>query len=146
MCFQLPILHVSNRLAGSSLVMTSGILLALAFGGLLITVAWPFLLAAVTLLACAQMLVEPLTQALVSGLAPANARATYMAAMSVVNDLKDAVGPAVGTCLYAASVWLPWTVGMPVTLTAAVALSLAVHRQEAVTRKNGDGGSLVRPG
>ena len=59
----------------------------------------PFLIAAVTLLAFAQMLFGPLTQAIVTEIAPRNARATYMAAFAVVGDLKDTAGPAIGTYL-----------------------------------------------
>ena len=47
------------------------------------------------------MLFGPLTQAIVTELAPRNARATYMAAFAVVGDLKDTAGPAIGTYLYA---------------------------------------------
>ena len=116
---------------GSSLMLTSGVVLTLAFGGLLASVMLPFLVLAVTLLACAQMLVGPLTQALVNELAPEHARATYMAALSVGNDMRDAAGPAPGTYLYAMSASLPWLVGMPLTLVASLALFLALRRQEA---------------
>ncbi len=71
-----------------------------------------------------------LTQALVNELSPARSRATYMAALSVVNDVKDAAGPAVGTWLYALSAVLPWAAGIPVTLGASLVLALAVRRQE----------------
>jgi DHA1 family tetracycline resistance protein-like MFS transporter len=131
-CCQLPILHATARLAGSSLVLASGLLLTLAFGSLLTDMALPFLVVAVTLLASAQMLVGPLTQAFVNELAPERARATYMAALSVVNDLRDAAGPAVGTYLFALSASLPWVVGMPVTLGATAALAVAVRRHETI--------------
>jgi DHA1 family tetracycline resistance protein-like MFS transporter len=131
-CCQLPILHATARLAGSSLVLASGLLLTLAFGSLLTDMALPFLVVAVTWLASAQMLVGPLTQAFVNELAPERARATYMAALSVVNDLRDAAGPAVGTYLFALSASLPWVVGMPVTLGATAALAVAVRRHETI--------------
>lgn len=132
-CLQWPVLAASKRLAGSVLTAVSGVLLALAFGGLAVGVALPWLIFAVTLLAGAQMLVGPLTQALVNELAPARARATYLAALSVVNDLRDAAGPAAGTGLYALSARLPWIVGLPVALAASLALSVAVRRQEIRT-------------
>ncbi len=89
-CFQLPILQASARLAGSTLVLTCGVLLALAFGGLLAANALPILVAAVTLLACAEMVVGPLTQALVNELAPERAKATYMAAWSTTCETPPA--------------------------------------------------------
>src|SRR4051794_20530837 len=48
------------------------------------------LVAAVTLLAFAGMLFGPLTQTLMIELAPRNARATYMATLAVVDEIKDA--------------------------------------------------------
>ena len=69
------------------------------------------------------MLTGPLTQAMSSSLAPAHARAKYMAAYSAVNDIRDAAGPALGTGLYAASSGLPWLVAVPVTLAATLALA-----------------------
>jgi MFS family permease len=117
-------------MSGFWIVVTSGVALALAFAGLLISPGLPLLVVAVTLLALAQMLFGPLTQAIVTELAPSGARATYMAAFAVVGDLKDTAGPAIGTYLYAASAGLPWLVGMPVALAAAVALGAAARRHE----------------
>jgi MFS family permease len=105
--FQLPVIQASARMSGFSIIATSGVVLATAFGGLLFSSALPFLIAAVTLLALAQMLFGPLTQAIVTEMAPRNARATYMAAFAVVGDLKDTAGPAIGTYLYAMSAGLP---------------------------------------
>ena len=133
-CCQLPILRASGRLTAAPLMLVGGGLTALAFGGLLASMALPYLVAAVTLLACAQMLVDPVTQALVNALAPANARATYMAAISVTNDLKDAAGPAVSTFLYAAATTLPWLVGLPVALAASATLSWVIRQHEATNR------------
>jgi MFS transporter, DHA1 family, tetracycline resistance protein len=68
-------------------------------------------MAAVTLLAFSEMLADPLIQAMVSELAPHEARATYMAALSAVNDLRDTAGPATGIWLYARAVpFLGWLV------------------------------------
>jgi predicted MFS family arabinose efflux permease len=128
--FQLPVIQASARMNGFWIVVTSGVALALAFAGLLISPGLPLLIAAVTLLALAQMLFGPLTQAIVTELAPSSARATYMAAFAVVGDLKDTAGPAIGTYLYAAAAGLPWLVGMPVALVAAVALGVAARRHE----------------
>ena len=129
-CFQLPILHASARMLGSSLVMASGMALAVAFGCLSLSAGLPLLVATITLLAFSEMLSGTLIQSLVSELAPQRARATYMAALSVVSDLRDTAGPAVGTYLYAMFVGLPWLVGAPVAIAATLALALPMRRQE----------------
>jgi MFS family permease len=77
------------------------------------------------------MLSGPLVQAIVSELAPRNAQATYQAAFSVVFDLKDAVGPAVGTWLYATATVLPWGTGIIASIVASGALAVATRRHEA---------------
>ena len=82
-------------------------------------------------LALSRMLVGPLTQTIVTELAPDHARATYMAAFAVIGDLKDAVGPAIGTYLYAMAVTLPWLVGLPAAALAALALAVATRRHES---------------
>ena len=87
--FQLPVIQASSRMSGFSIAAASGVALALAFGSLLLSAGMPFLIAAVTLLAFAQMLFGPLTQAIVTEIAPRNARATYMTAFAVVGDLKN---------------------------------------------------------
>ena len=128
--FQLPVTEASSRLPGFGVIATSGVALALAFAALTLQPTLPLLVVAVTLLAVAEMLFGPLTQAVVTGLAPRHARATYMAAFAVVGDLKDAAGPAIGTWLYAVAVSLPWLVGMPVALAAAFGLAVAARRHE----------------
>ena len=128
-CFQLPTIRASTRMGGFSIVMISGVALALAFGSLLISPALPMLVGAVTLFAFSQMLSGPLTQSVVSELAPIHARATYMASFSVVNDLQDAAGPAIGIYLFALSTSLPWWFGMPVATGASLALALILRRQ-----------------
>ncbi len=85
-----------------------------------------------TLLAFAHMLFGPLTQAIVTELAPRNARATYMAAFGVVGDLKDTVGPAIGTYLFA--IRHPLALAgreCRVALAAAFALAVATRRHES---------------
>ncbi len=104
---------------------------AAAFACLLTAPALPLLVGAVTLLALSRMLVGPLTQPIVTELAPENARATHMAAFAVIGDLKDAVGPAVGVYLYATAAVLPWLVGLPAAALAAVALAIATRRHES---------------
>jgi MFS family permease len=132
--FQLPLVQASARLSGFAIVLASGIAQALGFACLLASPSLPFLVGAVTLLAFSEMLFGPLTQTIVTELAPRNARATYMAAFAVVGDLKDAAGPAIGTYLYAAAAGLPWLVGMPVALAAALGLALAARQHETSRR------------
>ena len=66
-----------------------------------------------------------------SELAPRNAQATYQAAFSVVFDLKDAAGPAIGTWLYAMSARCPGAAGIAVALVASFALAVAARRHES---------------
>jgi len=128
---QLPVIQASAKMKGFSIIVASGLALALAFVSLLASPGLPLLIAAVTLLSLAQMLFVPLVQTIAAELAPANARATYMAAFSTVGDLKDTAGPAIGTYLYAFSASLPWLVGMPVVLGAAGVLAFVARRHEA---------------
>lgn len=128
--FQLPLIQASQRMSGFAIVLASGVAQALAFVCLLISPSLPLLIGAVTLQAFSQMLFGPLTQSIVTELAPSQARATYMAAFAVVGDLKDTAGPAIGTYLYAIAGGLPWLVGMPVALAAAFGLALAARRHE----------------
>jgi predicted MFS family arabinose efflux permease len=128
---QLPVIQASAKMKGFSIIVASGLALALAFVSLLASPGLPLLIAAVTLLSLAQMLFVPLVQNIAAELAPANARATYMAAFSTVGDLKDTAGPAIGTYLYAFSASLPWLVGMPVVLGAAGVLAFVARRHEA---------------
>ena len=129
--FQLPLTQASARLSGFAIVVGGGVAQALAFACLVVSPALPLLVAAVTLAAVAEMLSRPLTQAIVSELAPSNAQATYMAAFSVVGDLKDAAGPAIGTYLFAIAARLPWLIGVPMALAASFALAFAARRHEA---------------
>jgi MFS transporter, DHA1 family, tetracycline resistance protein len=120
----------SQRFSGFATVLASGAIEALAFVFLLPAPALPLLVAAITLASFARMLSGPLVQAIVSELAPRNAQATYQAAFSIVFDMKDAVGPAIGTGLYAISTALPWSTGILVSILASGALAIAARRRE----------------
>jgi hypothetical protein len=63
-------------------------------------------------------------------LAPRTGQATYQAAFGVVNDLKDAAGPAIGTWLYAIAAGLPWASGAVISIAAALGLAVATRRHE----------------
>ncbi len=129
--FQLPVTQASQRMSGFATVLWSGAIQAVAFALLLPAPALPFLVGAITLLAFARMLAGPLAQAIASELAPRHAQATYQAAFSVVFDLKDAAGPAIGTWLYAISTVLPWGTGIVASIVASCALAVAARRHEA---------------
>jgi len=128
--FQLPVTQASQRISGFATVLWSGAIEALAFVFLLPAPALPLLIAAITLATFARMLSGPLVQAIVSELAPRNAQATYQAAFSVVFDMKDAVGPAVGTWLYAMATALPWGTGIIASIVASGALAITTRRHE----------------
>jgi MFS transporter, DHA1 family, tetracycline resistance protein len=127
---QMPITQATGRMSGYSIVLWSGAVQAAAFACLLISPALPLLVAAVTLLALAQMLSGPLVQTIVTELAPRTGQATYQAAFGVVNDLKDAAGPAIGTWLFALSAALPWGSGVVVTIAASLGLAAAARKHE----------------
>jgi DHA1 family tetracycline resistance protein-like MFS transporter len=127
---QMPITRATGRMSGFAIVLWSGAIQAFAFACLLVSPALPSLIAAVTLLALSQMLSGPLVQAIVTELAPRNAQATYQSAFSVIYDLKDAAGPAIGTWLYAFSAMLPWSSGVIVSIGAALGLATAARRHE----------------
>jgi len=129
--FQLPVTQASQRISGFATVLWSGAIEALAFVFLLPVPSLPLLIAAITFASFARMLSGPLVQAIVSELAPRNSQATYQAAFSVVFDLKDAAGPAIGTWLYAMSTALPWGTGIMASIAASCALAVAARRHEA---------------
>jgi len=137
--FQLPVTQASQRISGFATVLWSGAIEALAFVFLLPSPSLPLLVAAITFASFARMLSGPLVQAIVSELAPRNAQATYQAAFSVVFDLKDAAGPAIGTWLYAMSTALPWGTGIAASIAASFALAVAARRHETreASGKNG---------
>jgi MFS transporter, DHA1 family, tetracycline resistance protein len=127
---QMPITQASERMSGFSIVLCSGAVQAAAFACLFMSAGLPWLVAAVTLLALAQMLAGPLVQTIITELAPRTGQATYQAAFGVVNDLKDAAGPAIGTWLYALAAGLPWASGAVISLGAALGLAVAARRHD----------------
>ncbi len=127
---QMPITQATKRMSGFSIVLWSGAAQAVALACLFVSPALAALVAAVTLFELAQMLARPLVQTIVAEMAPRGAQATYQAAFSVVSDLRDAAGPAVGTWLFALSAGLPWAGGAIVSVAAALGLALATHRHE----------------
>ncbi len=127
---QMPVTQATERMRGFSIVLASGMMQAVALACLFVSPAPPLLVAAVTLLALGQMLSGPLVQTIISELAPRQGQATYQAAFGVVNDLKDAVGPAIGTWLYAIAAGLPWASGAIVSLAATLGLAAAARRHE----------------
>ena len=127
---QMPITQAAERMSGFSILLWSGAVQAAAFACLFISPALPMLVAAVTLLALAGMLSGPLVQTIITELAPRTGQATYQAAFGVVNDLKDAAGPAIGTWLFALSAALPWGSGVIVTIAASLGLAAAARRHE----------------
>lgn len=127
---QMPVTEATERMTGFSIVLWSGAIQAVAFACLLLSPALPSLVAAVTLLALSQMLSGPLVQAIITALAPRSAQAAYQAAFSVIYDLKDAAGPAIGTWLYAISAGLPWGSGIVVSIAASLGLAAAARKHE----------------
>jgi MFS family permease len=127
---QMPITQATKRMSGFAIVLWSGAAQALALACLFVSPALSALVAAVTLFALSQMLARPLVQAIVAEMAPRTAQATYQAAFSVVSDLRDAAGPAIGTWLFALSAGLPWASGAIVSVAAALGLAIATHRHE----------------
>lgn len=125
---QMPITQATERMSGFAIVLWSGAIQALAFVCLLVSPGLAMLVAAVTLLTLAGMLSGPLVQTIVTELAPRAGQATYQAAFGVVNDLKDAAGPAIGTWLFALSAALPWGTGVVVSIAASLGLAAAARR------------------
>ncbi|WP_245279168.1 MDR family MFS transporter [Mesorhizobium loti] len=116
--------------ARSALWLTVGAGLAtiLAFALLAASPAMLALIGAVSLCSIAQMLVGPLVPTAVNALAPPARRASYMAASSVAVDLKDSLGPSIGTALYALAPRLPWIAGIPLVAIASLGLGAAIGR------------------
>jgi MFS family permease len=90
------------------------------------------LILAVSLCSLAQMLVGPLVPTAVNALASPARRASYMAASSVAVDLKDSLGPSLGTALYALAPRLPWIAGIPLVALAALGLGVAMGRDKQI--------------
>ncbi|TGQ64931.1 MAG: MFS transporter [Mesorhizobium sp.] len=104
------------------------------------------LIAAVSLCSVAQMLVGPLVPTAVNALAPPARRASYMAASSVAVDLKDSLGPSIGTALYALAPRLPWIVGIPLVAIASLGLGAAIGRaRRRLDTAASDAGTALEP-
>ncbi len=108
------------------IILSAGATLILAFAVLLIFSHLFSLIVAVCFYSLSQMMVGPLMPAAVNQLAPVRLRATYMAALSVVSDLRDSVGPATGTALFAVTFTLPWMIGIPIVAMAALGLGISL--------------------
>lgn len=127
---QWPVTRWLSKIEGFVWFIAGGVAVAAGFLLLLIRIDVLTLVAGVTLFSFAQVLIGPLVPVTVNELAPPSARATYMAAISTANDLKDSLGPASGVYLYAVSARLPWLLGLPVALVSAFALAMTVRQRE----------------
>jgi MFS family permease len=125
---QIPVTRLTARFSARALVLASAAVLILAFGILLASPSLVALVAAMTCFATADMFSSPLIPSAVNELAAPKTRATYMAAVSVANDLKDTLGPASGTMLFAVGASLPWAMGIPLVGVAAWGLGRALSR------------------
>lgn len=128
---QVPISRLTRHVSGAKLVLCSGVVLAAAFAALMISSALPAMVVAMTGFSLAEMLFGPLIPSAVNTMATDANRATYMAAVSVTNDIKDTLGPATGTALFALSASLPWAGGMVIAMLAAVGLAASVKAARA---------------
>jgi MFS family permease len=131
---QVPITRLTRHVSDATLVLGSGAMLVGAFVALMISPGLPAMVVAMTGFSLAEMLFGPLIPSAVNAMATDTNRATYMAAVSVTNDIKDTLGPATGTALFALSASLPWAGGMAMAAFAAAGLAAAVtpargHRQ-----------------
>jgi MFS family permease len=127
---QIPVTRLTARCSARGLVLSSAAILIAAFGILLASPSLVALVAAITCFATADMFCGPLIPSAVNELAAPKTRATYMAAVSVANDLKDTVGPASGTMLFAVAASLPWVAGIPLVGVAALGLAGALSRAD----------------
>lgn len=116
------------------LTVGAGLATMLAFALLAASPAMPTLIGAVSLCSIAQMLVGPLVPTAVNALAPPARRASYMAASSMAVDLKDSLGPSIGTALYALAPRLPWITGIPLVAIASLGLGAAIGRARRPSR------------
>jgi MFS family permease len=128
---QLPLTQATSRMTGFAIVLAGGVAQAIALACLFGSAALPALIMAVTLFALSQMLSRPLVQAIITEHAPRQAQATYQAAFSLVSDLRDAAGPAIGTWLYALAAGLPWASGAVISIAAAFGLAAATRKHES---------------
>jgi MFS family permease len=121
--FQFPLTRMTRNASESTLIVASGVVLMGAFVALMLSSSVTTLIIAMTGFAFADMLFGPLIPAAVNAMAQDGNRATYMAAVSVANDIKDTLGPATGTALFAVGVHVPWVGGMAVAALAAWGLA-----------------------
>jgi MFS transporter, DHA1 family, tetracycline resistance protein len=127
---QWPVARWTAKVSTISLLVAAGAAVTGGFGLLLIYPNTITLYTSATLLSLAQVLFGPMVPVIVNAMAPVCARAAYMAAISTVNDLEDTAGPASGMYLYSLSPRLPWLLGMPIVLLAAVALGVTIRRND----------------
>jgi MFS transporter, DHA1 family, tetracycline resistance protein len=125
---QIPVTRLTARCSARGLVLTSAAVLIVAFGVLLGSPSLVALIVAMLCFSTADMFCGPLIPSAVNELAAPKTRATYMAAVSVANDLKDTLGPASGTMLFAVAASLPWVAGIPLVGMAALGLASALSR------------------
>lgn len=126
--FQIPVTRLTAHVSARALVLASAAILIVAFTILLASPAVGALIVAMACFSVADMLSGSLIPTAVNELASSNTRATYMAAVSVANDLKDTLGPASGTMLFALASPLPWIAGIPLVGLAAVGLASSLKR------------------
>jgi MFS family permease len=125
---QIPVTRLTRDLSARTLILASAGVLIGAFALLLTTHVLAALVIAMACFSLADMLSGPLIPSAVNALAAPKTRATYMAAVSVANDLKDTVGPATGTLLFAVAASLPWMAGIPLVGMAALGLASALTK------------------
>ena len=98
----MPITQATERMSGFSIVLWSGAVQALAFACLFISPALPLTRRSGDAAGVGGNAVGAAgADDHHERLAPRTGQATYQAAFGVVNDLKDAAGPAIGTGLFA---------------------------------------------
>jgi MFS transporter, DHA1 family, tetracycline resistance protein len=127
-CLQMLISRIGQHRSGLSLTIGAGGASVLGFALLIASPSMIAVIGAVSLCAIAQMLTGPLVPTAINALAPPERRATYMAASSVAIDLKDSLGPSIGTALYALAPRLPWIAGIPLVALASLGLGVAIGR------------------
>lgn len=129
-CLQMLVSRMTERRSALWLTAAAGIISIAGFLLLIASASLDSLIGAVSLCFIAQMLVGPLVPTAITALAPDGKRASYMAAASVANDLKDTLGPSFGTALYALAPRLPWIVGIPLVALASFGLGLSLRKAE----------------
>ena len=142
----IPVTRLTKTISARVLVLASAAILIVAFSVLLASPSLIALIVAMTCFSAADTLCGPLIPSAVNELAAPKTRATYMAAVSMANDLKDTVGPASGTMLFAVAASLPWVAGIPLVGVAAWGLASALSRgaiadESAPTRAEADSGA-----